>query len=297
MKKIVLLFMCLIAVVSFISCGKGGKEQKQVKKERVYAVVTDTVKVRSVQSFIETSGEVEARTNVDVFPEIGGKVASLSVEVGDQVKKGDIIAEVDPSKPGSYYSLSPVKSPITGTVTEVVSRPGTTVGTGTAIIRAGDIGDLVIYADIPERDVGDLRTGLMADIRFPAFPGEVFKGEIVRVSPVVDKASRSKQTEFRIIGSDSRINAGMFPKLKIYTRIYEGYVVIPDEAIVTRAGKTYVFLAGKENGGDFARRVEIERIATVENDAIIGKGIKAGDTIIVDGMNSLVDGARLNIIE
>lgn len=297
MKRIALLLLCILTAASVLSCKKDEKEETQVKKERIYAVVADTVTVKSVQSYIETSGEVEARTNVSVYPEIGGKVASLAVEVGDEVRKGDVIASVDPSKPGAYYSLSPVKAPITGTVTEIVSRPGTTVTTGTAVVKVGDIDDLVIYADIPERDVADLKVGLRADISFPAFRGEIFSGEIVRVSPVVDKASRSKQVELRITGSDSRINAGMFPKLKFYTRIYEDYVVIPDEAIVTRAGKNYVFLVREDKDGPVAERVEVERIATVDNDAVIGKGLRAGDKLIVDGMSSLVDGASLNIIK
>ena len=90
----------------------------------------------------------------------------------------------------------------------------------------------------------------------------------------------------------------MFPKVKLYTTIYEGYIVVPDDAVVTRAGQDYVFVIMQNaEGKEVARRVPVKKLITIENDTIISEGLSKGDMIVVDGMDVLVDGARVNRVE
>lgn len=292
--------LCMFLVLSVsVFCASCKKEEKAAaaKAERQYAVVLDKASVSSVQDYLTVNGEVQSKTNVAIYPEIGGKVSSLSVELGDKVSKNQVISYVDPSKPGSYYSQSPVKAPIAGTVTEIVSRPGTTVTTNTAIVKIGDIKNLVTYAYIPERYVGELNLGLDVDIMLPAYPDEVFKGKIARISPVIDPVSRTKQVEIEFVGYDERINSGMFPKLKIYTSIYDDKIVVPSETVVTRGDTDFVYTVVKnEEGKDIARRIPVKKLVTVDDRVVIASGISAGDTIIVEGMEILIDGAPVNIM-
>lgn len=300
-KKLFFILSILLAgtILTTASCKK--KEEAAsapVARERVYAVVTQPASVATLQDSIEINGEVDVKTNVTIYPEIGGKLVSLTVEVGDRVQKGQSIATVDPSKPGYNYVMSPVKSTISGVVTQVISRVGTTVTTGTGIVTVGDIDNLVIHANIPERNVGELKKNLAADVFFPAYPDTAFKAHVTWISPVVESASRSKQIELTLDKKDSRINTGMFPKVKLYTTVYEGYVVVPDDAIVTRAEQDYVFIVMQNNEGkDVARRVPVKKLITIGNDTIISEGLSKGDIIVVDGMDVLVDGARVNKVE
>ena len=238
-KKILFIFSILIigVVLTTVSCKKKEEAAAPVNRERVYAVVTQPASIVKLQDSIEINGEVDVKTNVAIYPEIGGKLVSLTVEVGDRVEKGQVIATVDPSKPGYSYVMNPVKSTISGVVTQVISRVGTTLTTGTGIVTIGDIDNLVIHANIPERNVGELKKNLVADVFFPAYPDTAFKAHITWISPVVDPASRSKQIELTLDKKDSRINTGMFPKIKHYTTVYNGDIVVPDDAVVPRAGQ------------------------------------------------------------
>ncbi len=298
-KLFFILFLFSMGIILIpASCKKEEKAAAPVNRERVYAVVTQPASVARVQDSIEINGEVDVKTNVALYPEIGGKLVSLSVEVGDRVNKGEVIATVDPSKPGYNYVKSPVKSTISGVVTEVISRMGTTVTTNTGIVTVGDVDNLIIHADIPERNVGELKKNLAADVFFPAYPDTVFKAHITWISPVVDPASRSKQIELTLDKKDSRINIGMFPKIKLYTTVYEGYIVVPDDAVVTRAEQDYVFMIMKnEEGRDVARRVPVKKLLTIGNDTLISEGLSAGDLIVVDGMDVLVDGSLVNLVD
>lgn len=294
-KKLLLLFSILIfgIILTTVSCKKKEEAAAPVNRERVYAVVTQSASVARLQDSIEINGEVDVKTNVAIYPEIGGKLVSLSVEVGDRVQKGEVIATVDPSKPGYSYVMNPVKSTISGVVTQVISRVGTTLTTSTGIVTIGDIDNLVIHANIPERNVGELKKNLAADVFFPAYPDIPFKAHITWISPVVDPASRSKQIELTLDKKDPRINIGMFPKIKLYTTVYNGYIVVPDDAVVTRAGQDYVFVVE----GEIAKRVPVKKLITIDNSTIIAEGLSVGDSIVVDGMDVLVDGSKVNQVE
>ena len=299
-KKLILILTILSVgiILTTASCKKKEEAAAPVSRERVYAVVTQPASVASLQDSIEINGEVDVKTNIAIYPEIGGKLISLKVEVGDRVQKGQVIATVDPSKPGYNYVTNPVKSTISGIVTEVISRTGTTVTTGTGIVTVGDIDNLIIHANIPERNVGELKKNLAADIFFPAYPDTPFKAHITWISPVVDPASRSKQIELTLDQKDSRINIGMFPKVKLYTTLYEGNIVVPDDAVVTRAGEDYVFVIMQNpEGKDIARRLLVKKLLTIDNFTIISEGLSVGDTIVVEGMDVLVDGSRVNRVE
>lgn len=294
-KKILFIFSILIigVILTTVSCKKKEEAAAPVNRERVYAVVTQPASIVKLQDSIEINGEVDVKTNVAIYPEIGGKLVSLTVEVGDRVEKGQVIATVDPSKPGYSYVMNPVKSTISGVVTQVISRVGTTLTTGTGIVTIGDIDNLVIHANIPERNVGELKKNLVADVFFPAYPDTAFKAHITWISPVVDPASRSKQIELTLDKKDSRINTGMFPKIKLYTTVYNGYIVVPDDAVVTRAGQDYVFVVT----GESARRVPVKKLITIDNSTIIAEGLSVGDSVVVDGMDVLVDGSKVNQVE
>lgn len=292
-RLILLSFLAAGVIFSVTSCKKKEEAAAPVSRERVYAVVTQKAAVAELQDSIEINGEVDVKTNVAIYPEIGGKLVSLTVEVGDRVQKGQVIATVDPSKPGYSYVMNPVKSTISGVVTQVISRVGATLTTSTGIVTVGDIDNLIIHANIPERNVGELKKNLVADLFFPAYPDIPFKAHITWISPVVDPASRSKQIELTLDKRDSRINTGMFPKIKLYTTVYDGYIVVPDDAVVTRAGQDYVFVVS----GDIARRVPVRKLITIDNSTIIAEGLSVGDSIVVDGMDVLVDGSKVNQVE
>ncbi len=294
-KKLLFIFSILLIgiILTTVSCKKKEEAAAPVARERVYAVVTQPASEATLQDSIEINGEVNVKTNIAIYPEIGGKLVALSVEVGDRVQKGQVIGTVDPSKPGYNYVMNPVKSTISGVVTQVISRVGTTVTTGTSIVTVGDIDNLIIHANIPERNVGELKKNLSADVFFPAYPDIPFKAHITWISPVVNSASRSKQIELTLDKKDPRINIGMFPKVKLHTTVYEGYIAVPDDAVVTRAEQDYVFVVK----GDIASRVPVKKLITIDNTTLISEGLSKGDNIVIDGMDVLVDGSKVNRVE
>ncbi|GHT55978.1 membrane protein [Spirochaetia bacterium] len=240
------------------------------------------------------NGNIINENQVAVNPDMGGKLTSVRVALGSTVKKGEVIGYVDPSKPGSSYSLSPVISPASGTVVGTPLTVGSTVSTASTIATIAGSDGLEIETHIPEREVGQLREGLKADITLAAFPGETFAAVVTTVSPIVDSNSRTKKILLKLVKQDSRINAGMFARVKLNTRVYESVVAVPAEALVELRGINGVYAL--EEGGEQVRFREVTSGATVDGETEIRTGLDTGMAVVIQGQQFLTDGAKVRVI-
>lgn len=173
--------------------GKGGGRGRGGTGNTIFTVRSAEAVKKTLNDYVITNGEVESQSAVEVFPSMGGKVQQINVLLGSQVKKGDVIAKIDPSEPGTKYALSPVEAPISGSIVSTPLKVGTKVTTNSAVTMIGDIDNLQISASVPERYVSELKTGLKAEITVEAYPDVIFMATVSRVSPVVDAATRTKQ--------------------------------------------------------------------------------------------------------
>lgn len=305
-KLILMLFVgiagaALIVGPSFLAGSKSktsgaqasGDKKNASATETVFSVRTEKAVRTTLQSYIEVNGDVVAETNVDVVPDAAGKLVTLKAEVGTAVRKGQLVAEVDPSKPGTSYSLSPVYAPISGTVTSAPLSVGATVSTATTIFAVGVMDKLEVQARIPERDVGRLKTGLKAQLTLEAFPGEKFAAVVERVSPVVDAATRSKQIVLAFEKQDERINAGMFARVKLDTATYGNRIAVSEEAVVALRGKTYLYILKSDST---VERREVKTGVTVGELTEIVEGIAENETVVTEGQQLLSDGAKVRVV-
>jgi membrane fusion protein, multidrug efflux system len=302
LRKSTIVIVCAIAVMLVVllyACeasknkagGSGKKGQSSVKT--TFSVKTQTAEVAVLHDYVEANGDISAVNSVAVYPSIGGKIASTEVTLGSPVRKGDIVAKVDPSEPGSNYALSPVYAPISGSIVSTPLKIGTTVTTSSTITTIGDIANLQITADIPERYVAALRNGLKAEITVEAYPGVIFAATVTHVSPVVDSTSRTKEIILAFDKNDQRINAGMFGKVKLYTYDYSGYVTVSSDAVVTKSDKLYLYVV-KDDGT--AEQREIKEGNSVDGTVQVLSGINPGEKIVVEGEQSLSDGSLIKDI-
>ena len=255
------------------------------------SVRTLVAEMTSLQDYVNTTGEIEPTSSVDVFPDIGGKIQSVNINVGSYVKKGAVLMKVNPSTPGTQYALNTVSAPISGTVTSLKVKTGNTVTAGTAVVTIGNVDELQVTASVPERNVASLKKGLKADIALEAYPGQVFVASIVRISPVVDSSSRTKSVTLEFDKKDSRINAGMFAKVKLYTDVYAGCPVIPETAVLEKSGNKYIYVVNSDGATVSQRTITLGK--SVDNYVQITSGVSVGEKMVIEGMNSLGEGSAI----
>ncbi len=291
----------LIAVTVSAFVAKGAKARKDKDKddkaETVFAVSTTTATKGELKDYLEFGGDVAAKSNVDVLPDAAGKVAEVKVRVGDEVAKNQVIATVDASRPGMNYALSPVKAPISGTVTAVNVVAGSMVSQQVPVAKVGKIETLEVSMNVPERYVSKIKKGQSAMLRFDAYPGEVFLATITEVSPVLDQSSRTMAVKLTPTRQDPRVRAGMFARVKLITDVRTGTVKVPAAAVVKRFDEEYVFavVAGEEGKTTVSRR-KVKPGIRVDDKIEILEGLAAGEEIVVRGQTLLEDASTVNVV-
>lgn len=292
-----ILMAAAILSSALVSCkGKSEKTEKEEETETIYAVNADIVQAGNLDDYLEFGGDVSSVSAVDVYPDAAGKISRIRVSVGDLVKKDQIIAYVDPSRPGMNYSENPVKAPISGRVTSFPPTIGTMVSQSYSIAKISDTDELQIKVNVAERFISRIRENQTAIVSFDAYPGVEFKARVFEVSPVLDTTSRTMLAKLKVEPADSRIKAGMYARVKLITDTIEGAVVIPNDAIVYRDGKPYVFTAKSESAESSVNMVSVKEGLSVDNKTEIQEGLKEGDVIIVKGQSLLSDGSKVKIL-
>lgn len=292
-KKKILMILAAVAVLVVLANLPKRKMELPPVEETVYTVKTQQVEKKDLQEFLRINGTVKAENTISVYPDIGGKLTRVPVTLGSYVKKGQVIAEVDPSSPGSHYAVSPVYAPIEGYITSLPLTTGTTVSTSTEIAMIGNINKLQIECKIPESKIAVLKNGLTALVGLEAYKTESFPAHVFRISPIVDETSRTKQVYLIFDTNDERINAGMYVKIHLNTVLHENALVIPTDAILTENGKQYVYVYNTDNT---VTKRGITTGATVDGEAEILDGLSETDVIVVNGMQVLSDGVSVRLV-
>jgi len=93
----------LIALVLLVALGVGCLVWGRRARKPVAQMSTVTVERGTVERLITADGTLRPKTKVSVKSYAGGNVDLLAVEVGDVVRKGDLIARIDPTDSRSTY--------------------------------------------------------------------------------------------------------------------------------------------------------------------------------------------------
>ncbi len=94
----------LISLFTFTSVLMAGcsettaKVEKEEKKEFAIPVSVASIERNSISSNFHTTATLESRTEADIITRVTGIIEQLSVEEGDYVEKGQVLAKIDPRR-------------------------------------------------------------------------------------------------------------------------------------------------------------------------------------------------------
>jgi multidrug efflux pump subunit AcrA (membrane-fusion protein) len=298
----------LIVSLGFAGCDRfGGKSSAEAGGApgaagdvQVFAVNTTTAVHGQIRDYLALSGDIMAGSTVDVYSDVAGRVTRLYVAVGDRVRSGDPIAAVDPSKPGMAYVPGITRAPIGGTIVSLPAQVGMTISQSVPAARLTGGSALEIRLYVAERFISKMALSLPCEITLDAFPGEIFRGSVHEISPVVDPASRTMEVKVNVENPGSRLKAGMFAKVRVITERKENIVKIPSGAMIQRFGEDYVFTVETDPTDpafQVARRKTVVPGILVDGVLEIRQGLLPNEEVVVRGHTLLDDGSRINVVD
>jgi membrane fusion protein, heavy metal efflux system len=187
---------------------------------------------------------------------------------------------VSADQKGDDPRLLSMKAPVAGSVIDLQMAPGAFLNDPTApVMTIADLSTVWVTANVPEKDTSLVVKGQSVDVLFTAYPKEVFKGNVLFVSDVLDADTRRTKVRIAFANPDLRLKPNMFAKAT-FLAPEQTMPVVPTTALVFRNESDQVFVEVAPWVFE-ARAIEIAYQQGSE--AIVASGLNAGERIVVKG--------------
>ncbi|MFO7922432.1 MAG: efflux RND transporter periplasmic adaptor subunit [Bacteroidales bacterium] len=225
------------------------------------------------------------------------KAGSVSQQQFDQIKTQ---YELALSNVGFLKENTILVAPFSGTVSgkyvedgEMFSGAPNTPAGKAALLSVVQTTQLKVLVNVSESYYPNVNPGMPVIINSDVMPEEDFRGNITRIYPTLNPATRTFTIEVTVPNHDGRLRPGMFARARLDLEQVEVFVV-PAIAVLKLQGSNerYVFL--EENGR--ARRVTVEPGERFDDMVeIVSDEIQPGDNLIIAGQARLLDGVAVTI--
>jgi len=175
------------------------------------------------------------------------------------------------------------------------------------IVRAADPGGIVVITQlqpisvlfsIPEDNLGSVLDALHAGrrLRVEAWDHEDTKkiadGSLVTADNQIDSTTGTAKLKALFDNGNNALYPNQFVNVRLLINVLSGAVVVPGVAIQRGAQGPFVYVVGDNQTAEL-RAVTIK--ATEGNDIAIASGLKAGEAVVIEGMDKVQDGARVDV--
>jgi len=134
-----------------------------------------------------------------------------------------------------------VTSPLGGVVAKRHVQPGEKVAFDSQLVTVVDLKDMELQAVVPAIDVPELTIGMPVELAIDGFGDRRFSGKIERINPMTEAGTRAILVYVGIPNRDGSLRGGMFATGRIALAADAPAPTLPQTAIRTEAGQTYVW--------------------------------------------------------
>lgn len=184
-----------------------------------------------------------------------------------------------------------IVAPFSGVIKERSVNIGDYVDDKSAVASVVALSPLKLKASVPERAAGAVSKGMKVFVKVEAYPGKVFEGSIVRVSPSLDPKTRTLPIEAAFSNKDGMLKPGFFAKGKVVIKGDDKGVFITESSLISLAGVKKVFVIENEIASERVVKVG-ER---VDNALEITEGVREGEVIATSALNKLSTGIKVEV--
>jgi Cu(I)/Ag(I) efflux system membrane fusion protein len=171
---------------------------------------------------------------------------------------------------------------------------GQYVKTGASIYSIADLSQVWVVLEAYETDLPWVDIGRMVEFQTKAYPGKVFRGEVVYIDPLVNEKTRTVRVRLSVPNPDGSLKPGMLvhatqKKPGADENGAKAPLVIPASAPLITGKRAVVYVADPAREGVFEGR-EVVLGPRAGEYYIVKSGLKAGEHVVTKG-NFKIDSA------
>lgn len=347
------LWLTLLALL-LPACGK--KEEPKAPPPPKATIITVTQSAsKNLEIIEETVGSLESLMDPGMGAEVAGRVVKILAHAGQDVRKGQLIAILDPTDfdlqkreaeaeiarieallanqarlverneklvqknfisetaldeastqqtalqqqlEGARARLASIEhntsktriySPIDGRVEKQIVSPGDFVKQGDSLFQLIGTQRLRAHLPFPESVTAKLKPGQPVRLSTPTVPDLVFTTTIKEIKPLIG-ANRAADVIADVV-NQAGWQGGASVNATVVLGVHKNAVVVPEASVVLRPAGDVVYVVSGNKAKQQVVKVGLRQQGLVE----ITEGLKAGETVAVDGAAYLTNGAEVKV--
>lgn len=240
-------------------------------------IFTEKVGSKKLMQYNDLTGEIVPNPEklVHIVPRFAGIVRKVNIEIGDKVKKDEVIAIIESNESLVTYE---VKSSMDGVILDLHMTPGELMGDHEHVVTIADLRYVWAELNVYQKDLMKIKINQKAVVYFDKIEDGV-SSKIFYLSPTLDEQTRTATARIKLNNKYGYWKPGMFISSKVLTKTVDVEHAVTLNAIQNYEGEKVVFV---KEGGSF--RPQTVTVGMVNGKyAEILTGLNKGDIYISEG--------------
>lgn len=302
MKQTAILIITISTLLALTSCN----EQVATKNERMplVSVKTTLVQQGEIEDNIILNGKTIYLKKNPVVSPIAGYVVNAQVKYGDEVKRDDVLFEVQTKEgkalensniSGSNIGIVKVLAPSNGFINELnINETGGYVVEGSLLCSIVENKDLVIQVNVPFEYNSLIKTGTMCTL-FLADDSK-FSGSVFRLLPVINEVNQTQNVLIKP-NTTRQLPENLNLRVQFINTKHSNSFLLPKEAVMTNETQSE-FWVMKIMNDSIAIKVPV--VKGIQNDSVVeilSPDLNKNDMVIREGAYGLPDSTVVKIVK
>ncbi len=261
------------------------KEGQTVKAGQLLAKIDNAIlrdQIAALKQQMELANTVYDKQKALWDQKIGTEIQYL------QAKNNKESLEKNLAVLNTQVDMYNVYAPISGAVERVMAKTGEVAAPGMPLASIVNLGSLKATANVPDSYLSNIKMGDAVKVNLPDIGREI-NARITFISKLVNPANRTFKIE-ATIPTSSDIKPNMLSILNIADINKANALVIKQNYIQSTEFGDVVYVAEMEGNKKVAKSRKIKTGVSYNGEIEITEGLRAGDLIVTEGYQDLVDG-------
>lgn len=192
-----------------------------------------------------------------------------------------------------------IYSPVDGRTGDLLVDEGNLVRTNdaTPLVTINQVTPIFVSFSVPEQFLTDIKDGLArgklkVEAFIPQHESRPEVGELTFFDNTVDRTTGTIKLKATFANPNRRLWPGQFVRVALKLAEQPNAIVVPSQAIQTGQDRQQVFVLKSDSTVEL-RPVIVSR--TLNNDAVIEKGLQPGEKVVTDGQFLLSPGTKVQV--